>query len=122
MIEDRVRATNGEIQRKGTTLDGTSQVLVAAGGGGSGGHGPSPTPEHHVDGATRGWCWEMGRRTMATATSSWPRLVRWTTTTPRSGWGSGHTGGYRGKGKKNRTKEDLCVNGGGGKQWDQVRD
>ena len=54
MIEDRARATYGEIQRKGKTVNGRSHVLVVAAGGGSGGHGLFPTPGHHTGGSTGG--------------------------------------------------------------------
>ena len=60
MIEDRVRATYGELKGKGKTVDGGTHGLVTAGGGGSGGHGSFPTPGHQLDGSTGGGAGKWG--------------------------------------------------------------
>ena len=50
MIENRVRATFRELERKRTGAGNTAHVWVATGGGGPGPHGAFPTPGHQTGG------------------------------------------------------------------------
>ena len=50
MVEDRVRATFRELERKKTGTGSTAHVLVAISGWGPGPHGAFPTPGHETGG------------------------------------------------------------------------